>query len=119
MVGGEESLVMPLPAGDGANLRGYMQVVWEGPPQDPPLGIAPEIWLDYDAEHLNEEELLLEPVKNIETGDQRWYTTFEWTFEDWSDLGEATHFHLLWNLDTGYEFRLDEVIVDLVIFDGA
>ena len=115
MVSGEESLVMPLPTGDGANLRGYMQVVWEGPPQDPPLGIAPEIWLDYDAEHLNEEELLLEPIKNIETGDQRWYTIFEWTFEGWSDLGEATHFHLLWNLDTGYEFRLDEPLINLRI----
>ncbi len=121
MVGDEESLVMPLPAGDGANLRGYMQVVWEGPPEDPLLGIAPEIWLDYDAEYLNDEDFVLEPIENIETGNQRWYTTFEWTFtfEDWPDLGEATHFHLIWNLGTNYEFRLDEVIVDLVIFDGA
>jgi hypothetical protein len=119
MVGGEESLVMPLPVGYGANLRGYMQVVWEGSPEDSPLGVAPEIWLDYDAEFLNEEEFVLEPIKNVETDNQRWYTTFEWTFEDWPDLGEATHFHLLWNLDTDYEFRLDEVIVDLVIFDGA
>jgi hypothetical protein len=119
MVGGEESLVMPLPAGDGANLRGYMQVVWEGQLEDPLLGIAPEIWLDRDAEYLNDEELVLEPIKNIEIGKQRWYTTFEWAFEDWPDLGEATHFHLIWNLDTDYEFRLDEVIVDLVIFDGA
>jgi hypothetical protein len=118
MVGSEESLVMPLPTGSGSNLRGYMQVVWEGRLEDPPLGVAPEIWLNYDAEFLNEEELVLEPVKNVEIGDQRWYTTFEWTFEDWPDLGEATHFHLIWNLDTDYEFRLDEVIVDLVIFDG-
>ena len=41
MAGGEESLVMPLPAGEGANLRGYMQVVWEGQLEDPPLGVAP------------------------------------------------------------------------------
>ena len=119
MDGGEESLVMPLPAGDGANLRGYMQVVWEGPLEDPPLSVAPEIWLDYDAEFLNEEELILEPVKNIEKGNQQWYTIFEWTFKDWSKLDKATHFHLLWNVDTDYKFRLDEVIVDLVIFDGA
>ena len=118
MDGGEESLVMPLPVGDGANLRGYMQVVWDGTLEDPPLSIAPEIWLDYDAEFLNDEELILEPVKNIEKGNQRWYTTFEWTFEDWPELGRATHCHLLWNLDTDYKFRLDEVIVDLVIFDG-
>jgi hypothetical protein len=110
---------MPLPAGDGANLRGYMQVVWEGQLEDPFLGIAPEIWLDRDAEYLNDEELVLEPIKNIEIGNQWWYTTFEWTFEDWPELGDATHFHLIWNLDTDYEFRLDEVIVDLVIFDGA
>ncbi|UCF15220.1 MAG: hypothetical protein JSW59_17580, partial [Phycisphaerales bacterium] len=118
MDGGEESLIMPLPAGDGANLRGYMQVVWEGQLEDPPLGVAPEIWLDYDAEFLNEEELVLEAIKNVEIGNHRWYTTFEWTLEDWPRLEEATHFHLIWNLDTDYEFRLDEVIVDLVIFDG-
>ncbi|MHC4435030.1 MAG: LamG domain-containing protein [Planctomycetota bacterium] len=118
MDGGEESLVMPLPAGDGANLRGYMQVMWEGQLEDPPLGVAPEIWLDYDAEFLNEEEITLEPLKNIEIGNHRWYTTFEWTFEDWPGLAEATHCHLIWNLDTDYEFRLDEVIIDLVIFDG-
>jgi hypothetical protein len=119
MAGGEESLVMPLPAGTGTNLRGYMQVVWEGPPEDPPLAVAPEIWLDYDAEFLNEEELILEPIKNTEIGNQRWYTVFEWTLEDWPRLSEATHFHLIWNLDTDYEFRLDEVTVDLVIYDGA
>jgi len=118
MVGSEESLVMPLPAGDGANLRGYMQVVWEGQPENPPLGVAAEIWLDRDTEFLNEEELVLEPIKNIEIGNQRWYTTFEWTFDDWPGLKEATHFHLIWNLDTDYKFRLDEVIVDLGIFDG-
>jgi hypothetical protein len=111
----EESLVQPIPAGTGSNITVYFQVTWQGDDIYPPLRLGPELWLGYADEHMDGYEVM-PPSDDYTAGDWR-QTTWEWTFYGFDQ--EVTHFHVIFNLDEYLDITIDEVVIDMVIHDGA
>jgi len=114
----EESLVQPIPAGTGANCTVYFQVTWQGEDYSPPLNLGAELWEDLNNEwesgHLVGIEGLA-PIDDYTVGAWR-QTTWEYTFTSFDQ--SATHFHIIFNLDSVVDVTIDEVVVDMVVHDG-
>jgi hypothetical protein len=135
----EESLIQPVPDGEGDNLTVQVQIMWwngpntpNGPGDTPYLAFAIETWEGKGVEAEeggewvdgigNEEGLIdLSPIAEVSIAPGWKHTTYRHTFEDFSADIDVTHVHILF---FGYEhgtsgLKLDEVVVDMVVHDGA
>jgi hypothetical protein len=134
---GEESVMQPIPEGEGDNLTVHVQVTWQGPncPGGDGPGIGFEIWAGYpnsppapgeerqgeDIEGIFNEECIIEvpPTAHVNNVEGVWkHTTYEHTFENFDDA--ATHFAVIlfgWQQGSA-GMLIDEVVIDMVIHDG-
>ena len=133
----EESLIQPVPDGEGANLTVQVQVMWwpgpntpNGPGDTPYLSFSIEIWegkgveAEEGGEHMggigNEEgEIGITPIEEVNMAPGWKHSTYRHTFEDFSEDADISHVHLIF---FGYEhgtegLKLDEVVVDMVVHE--
>ncbi|UCE46440.1 MAG: discoidin domain-containing protein, partial [Phycisphaerales bacterium] len=115
----EESVVQPVPAGDGANLTEYVQVTWQGPG---PFGIGLEIWgggedwpggVEFPDEYMGGEEGLA-PIEEYDLGNGWTQSIFTATFP----ADGVTFVHIICHLDVVGDYLVDQIVVDMVIHDG-
>jgi hypothetical protein len=135
----EESVIQPIPDGEGANLTVQVQAMWWFGPNTPKtpggetyLAFAVEIWEGKGVEAEeggewvdgigNEEGIVdLPPIAEVNIAPGWKHSTYRHTFEDFRLDMDVTHVHIIF---FGYEhgtsgLKLDEVVVDMVVHDGA
>jgi len=115
----EESLVQPVPEGDGENITEYVQVTWQGPGS---FGIGLEIWgggedwpggVEFPDEYIEGEEGL-DPIEEYDLGDGWTQSIFTATFPS----EDVTFVHIICHLDVEGDYLIDQIVVDMVIHDG-
>jgi len=118
----EESLVQPIPEGQGDFITIYAQLTWSGTPDpDNHIGIGLEIWSDpfgwMPGEEFEDEYLggdaFPEPIEEYDLGGGWTQSTFAATFESW----EVEYVHIILHMDIWGDFLFDEVVVDMVLHD--
>ncbi|MHC4675554.1 MAG: CotH kinase family protein [Planctomycetota bacterium] len=118
----EDSLVQPIPDGDGDFLTVYFQITWSGTP-DPEnhIGIGLEVWADllgwtpgeeFEEEHLDGAEFL-GPIEEYDLGGGWTQSTFEASFWSW----EVDYVHIILHMDIENDLLIDEAVVDMVLHD--
>jgi len=135
----EESVIQPVPDGEGANLTVQVQVMWwpgpntpNGPGGETYLAFAIETWEGKGVEAEeggeivegigNEEGLIdLSPIAEVNIAPGWKHSTYRHTFENFEADVDVSHVHIL---VFGYEhgtsgLKLDEIVIDMVVHDGA
>jgi len=119
LIDDEESLVQPVPEGDGANITQYVQVTWQGPGS---FGIGLEIWnggeswsagVEFPGDYIEGEEGL-DPIEEYDLGDGWTQSVFTATFPS----EDVTFVHIICHLDVEGDYLIDQVVVDMVVHDG-
>ncbi len=135
---GEESVVQPIPLGDGANLTVQVQMMWQGPNYAEPngTGILFELWAGYPEKpnspcqiregepydgigNESGEGFDLPPIADVNNVEGAWrHTIWRHTFTNVNE--EITHFYfLVFGFEQGtVGVHIDEIVVDMVRHDG-
>jgi hypothetical protein len=139
----EESVIQPIPEGEGRNLTVQAQVMWwpgvntpNGPGGETYLAFLIETWVGkgverdmfagadmYAMDGIGNEEGFIEirPIAEVNIAPGWKHSTYSHTFENFRSEEDITHVHIL---AFGYEhgttgLKIDEIVVDMVVHDGA
>jgi hypothetical protein len=115
----EESLVMSIPDGTGANITVYAQITWKGTwVPDYGLGLGLEVWSD--SSFLDTVFPDMDPIEENDLGDGWTHSVFQQTFSTSYDPGgDVAYVHVLLGSDAGNQTAyFDQVVVDMIIHDG-
>jgi hypothetical protein len=118
-VAGEAAVIQPIPEGAGFNITVQVQATYQGDFGDE--GFFPELWdasEDWIGDHLGGEgdwNILYENVEDLGNGWTQLTVAGTWA----NFPQEATHLHFLAFEEGGPGLEFDEVVVDIVIHDGA
>jgi len=107
----EESLVQPVPEGDGENLTVYVQMTLQEGDGFEGLGIEIEAWEGFDTGYGGG---AFELIDEHDLGDG-WIQTIFATTLPADGVGFV---HIICHMDVGGEYLVDQVIVDMVLHDG-
>ncbi|UCF43286.1 MAG: hypothetical protein JSV99_12065 [Planctomycetota bacterium] len=139
----EESVIQPIPEGEGANLTVQAQVMWwpgpntpNGPGDTPYLAFLIETWVgrgverdvfagadEYAMEGVGNEEgvIGITPIEEVNIAPGWKHSTYSHTFTNFRADEEITHVHILcFGYEHGTEgLKIDEIVVDMVVHNGA
>ncbi len=139
----EESVIQPIPEGEGANLTVQLQVMWWPGPNTPNdangenyLGLLIGAWVGkgverdafegqdtYEMDAIGNEEGVIDisPIAEVNMAPGWKHSTYRHTFEDFREEEDISHIHvLLFGYEHGTEgLKIDEIVVDMVVHDGA
>ena len=135
----EESVIQPVPEGEGANLTVQVQIMWcpgpntpNGPGGTPYLAFSIETWEGKGVERLgngewvdgigNEEgEIGISPIAEVNIAPVWKHSTYRHTFKNFEEYADVSHVHILvFGFEHGTSgLKIDEVVIDMVVHDGA